>query len=153
MALIRLAHALDPINALLTVQRELEQVLDNPLLGFDLGVSGRGVFPPVNVFSDAEGYVVRVEVPGVSTDQVTIEAQGQTLTITGRRDVAVPKGAAFHRRERAAAGNPPLVTGGGGDRLAGIAVRLAHRRVVGTGDGRRHLQGRRRLRRGDISLP
>jgi len=100
MALIRLAHALDPINALLTVQRELEQVLDNPLLGFDLGVSGRGVFPPVNVFSDAEGYVVRVEVPGVPTDQVAIEAQGQTLTITGRRDVAVPQGAAFHRRER-----------------------------------------------------
>ncbi len=100
MALIRLAHALDPMNALLTVQRELERVLDNPLLGFDLGVSGRGVFPPVNVFSDEEGYVVRVEVPGVSTDQVAIEAQGQTLTISGRREVAVPQGAAFHRRER-----------------------------------------------------
>jgi HSP20 family protein len=100
MALIRTAHTLDPMDALLTVQRELERVLDNPLLGFDLGVSGRGVFPPINVFSDADGYVVRVEVPGVPTDRVVIDAQGQTLTISGRREATRPEGAAFHRRER-----------------------------------------------------
>lgn len=100
MALIRFAHAIDPMNALLNVQRELERVLDNPLLGFDLGVSGRGVFPPVNVFSDPDGYVVRVEVPGVSIDQVSIEAQGNTFTITGKREMTGPQGAAFHRRER-----------------------------------------------------
>ena len=67
-----------------------------------MGPSGRGVFPPVNVFSDRDGYVVKVEVPGVAGDQLEIEGQGRTLTISGRRDVQTPEGGSFHRRERGA---------------------------------------------------
>jgi len=59
---------LDPVSGLLTLQRELERVFERPL-GLDLGPSGQGVYPAVNVFSDSEGYVVtpgppvRVEAP------------------------------------------------------------------------------------------
>ena len=51
MALFRFASGLDPVTGLLTLQRELERVFDKPF-GIDLGPSGRGVFPPVNVFTD-----------------------------------------------------------------------------------------------------
>ena len=98
MALFRFS-TLDPVGGLLTLQRELERAFENPVR-FDLGVSGRGVFPAVNIFSDRDGYVVRLEVPGVSPDQITIETRGRTLTIAGKRDITAPESGSFHRRER-----------------------------------------------------
>ena len=101
MALFRFPSEFDPVAGLLNLQRELERVFESPL-GFDLGPSGRGVYPPVNVFSDRDGYVVRVEVPGVAPDQINIETQGRTLTISGKRDTKAPSGGSFHRHERGA---------------------------------------------------
>jgi HSP20 family protein len=94
-----MAFFLDPMSGLLALQRELERVFQNPL-DVDLGVSGRGVFPAVNIFNDRDGYVVRLEVPGASPDQLQIEAQGRTLTIKGQRERRAAEGASFHRRER-----------------------------------------------------
>lgn len=97
MALFRF-DVLDPASGLLTLQRELERVFENP--PFTFGISGRGVFPPINAFSDKGGLVLRVEVPGVAPDTLSIEAQGRTLTISGDRRRSAPEGASFHRRER-----------------------------------------------------
>lgn len=97
MALFRF-DALDPAASLLALQRELERVFENP--PFTFGISGRGVFPAINAFSDREGLVLRVEVPGVEAGSLAIEAQGRTLTISGERKRLGPEGASFHRRER-----------------------------------------------------
>jgi HSP20 family protein len=43
---------------------------------------------------------MRLEVPGVAPEQITIEGQGRTLTVAGKREGTVPEGASFHRRER-----------------------------------------------------
>jgi HSP20 family protein len=91
----------DPVHGLLALQRELERACERPL-GADFGPSGRGVFPPLNVFSDQGGYVVRMEVPGVAPESLAIEANGRTLTVSGKREVAPPPGGSFHRREREA---------------------------------------------------
>jgi HSP20 family protein len=99
MALFRFSPSFDPVNALLNLQSELDRVFDNPL-GFDFGLSGRGVYPPVNVFSDKDGYVVKMEVPGMAADQLNIEAHGRTLTLSGKREAATPENGSFHRRER-----------------------------------------------------
>ena len=101
MALFRFSSALDPVSGLLTLQRELDRVLQNPL-GLDLGMSDRGVFPAVNIFSDPDGYVVRLEVPGVAPEHLKIETQGRSLTISGKRETQAPDGSGFHRRERSA---------------------------------------------------
>jgi HSP20 family protein len=100
MAMFRFMPQLDPVSGLMTLQRELEQVFGNPRQGFDMGPSGRGVFPPMNVFSDKDGYVVRMEVPGVPPESINIEAHGRTLTVTGKREADLPDGASMHRRER-----------------------------------------------------
>ena len=99
MALSHFSPSVDPVSSLLALQRELERRFENPL-GLDLGVSSRGVFPAVNIFSDKGGCVVRLEVPGVPPDQITIETQGRTLTVAGKRDMAAPEGSSFHRHER-----------------------------------------------------
>jgi HSP20 family protein len=101
MAFFRFLPELDPVSGLLTLQRELERALQSPLGGLS-GPSGRGVFPPINVFSDPDGYVLKVEVPGVAPEQLAIAGQGRTLTISGKREVAAPQGGSFHRREREA---------------------------------------------------
>lgn len=100
MALIRFSPRFSPLDALLSLQRELDRAVESPTPGFDLSVSGRGVFPPTNVFSDKEGYIVRMEVPGVDPAALTIEANSRTLTIGGKRETAAPEGASFHRHER-----------------------------------------------------
>lgn len=99
MALFRFSSGTEPVSGLLNLQRELDRMVQNPL-GLDLGMSGRGVFPAVNIFSDADGYVVRLEVPGVSPDHLQIESHGRTLTVRGKRDLPAPAGGSFHRRER-----------------------------------------------------
>ena len=100
MALFHFSPERDPLNALMRLQREVDRVFENPR-GFDMALSGRGVFPPVNVLQDAEGsYVVRFEVPGVAPEDITIENQGRTLTLSGKREASADPKANFHRRER-----------------------------------------------------
>ena len=77
-------------------------MFENPR-GFDMPLSGRGVFPPVNVLQDAEGtYVIRFELPGVAPEDIAIESQGRTLTVSGKREAAADPKASYHRRERSA---------------------------------------------------
>ena len=99
MALFRVSSGFDPVGGLLTLQRELERVFDKPF-GFDPGPSGRGVFPPVNVFADKDGYAVKVEIPGVAPENVEIQTEGRTLSISGKREVPPSTEGSFHRRER-----------------------------------------------------
>lgn len=99
MALYRFAREFDPVSGLLTLQRELERAFNRPL-GSDQSPSGRGAFPPVNVFSDDNGYVIRMEVPGIPPEELDIQTHGRTLSVSGARKVEGPEGASFHRHER-----------------------------------------------------
>jgi HSP20 family protein len=99
MALFRFAPDFGSVSGLLNLQRELERAFEKPL-GVDFGLSGRGVFPPVNIFSDRDGYVIRVEIPGVPAGGINIETNGRTLTISGRRDLGTANKGSYHRRER-----------------------------------------------------
>ena len=102
MALFRFSPNRDPLNALMRLQREVDRVFENPR-GFDMPLSGRGVFPPVNVLQDAEGtYVIRFELPGVAPEDIAIESQGRTLTVSGKREAAADPKASYHRCERSA---------------------------------------------------
>jgi len=97
MALFRFTS--DSVNNLVALQREFERVFDRPL-GLDLGVSGRGVFPAINIFRDKEGCVARLEIPGVPPEQISIESHGRTVTISGKREINAPSNGGFHRRDR-----------------------------------------------------
>ncbi len=90
----------DPVDALLRLQDRLERVFEKPL-GFELGLSGRGATPPVNVFRDDDGLVIRAEVPGFSPEAIEVESRNQDIVISGKREAAPPAGASAHRRERA----------------------------------------------------
>lgn len=89
----------DPFAHLLRLQRELEQSVRQPFRWFTSGAIGRGAFPPVNIFKRDDGCVVRVEIPGLAADDISIESQGQSLTISGKRGTEGAAGT-VHRNER-----------------------------------------------------
>jgi len=85
-----------PWDALLRLQDEIERAFDRP---FGFGLSGRGAFPPVNVFRGKEGYVARFEVPGLAPEDLSIECHGRTLQVRGKREAQEPSEGSVHRRE------------------------------------------------------
>jgi HSP20 family protein len=88
----------EPAEGLLRLQQDLERFFGKPF--FDFGLTGANVYPGVNVFTGADGYVVHAEVPGVSPEHLTVKIEGSELTIAGERVPPAVEGATYHRRER-----------------------------------------------------
>lgn len=92
----------DAVNELLHLQGELDARLRSPRSDLFAGPSAAGVFPPVNIFRNANGdAVIRAELPGVKPEQLSVTVERRRLTLSGER---TPEGAeygGYHRRERA----------------------------------------------------
>ena len=91
--------ARDSLDALLGLQAELERAFRRPL-GLDLGLSGHGAEPPMNIFRGPLGYLLCVEAPGLTPADLSIETHGRTLTLHGKRAPTDAAAGSFHRRER-----------------------------------------------------
>lgn len=63
---------------------------------------GRGVYPPVNLFENEEGFVLTAELPGVAPESVDVSIERSIVTLSGERktEEAVGNGTSVHRRER-----------------------------------------------------
>lgn len=60
-----------------------------------------GVFPLVNITEDKDAYIIRAELPGVKSDDISIEAAEKTLSISGERRIPDESNdSKYHRRER-----------------------------------------------------
>lgn len=66
------------------------------------GATATAWAPAVNVYEDAEQYVVEAEVPGFTLEQIEVLVEGDELTLAGTREIPAPAGGTVHRRERPA---------------------------------------------------
>jgi HSP20 family protein len=100
MALLRF-DTFDPVSGLLTLQSELDRALRSP--AFNLGLSGPGAYPPLNIFESEDSLLLIAEVPGLELSDLKIASAGRTLTISSVRKplISVGEGQGYHRRERA----------------------------------------------------
>jgi HSP20 family molecular chaperone IbpA len=77
----------------------LDSWFDRPLWEREVGASKRAGEPPVDVYSDDDGLVLRVEVPGVPPENLKIETQDRNLVIksegAGEHGAARPFARAF----------------------------------------------------------
>ena len=92
------------------VRRHFDQ-----LLGDDTktarGLLGAGVFPQINMTEDTDKFYVRAELPGVTTDDLEMQATAKNLSITGERRLEIENdGVRYHRREREAGKFSRIIT-------------------------------------------
>jgi HSP20 family protein len=60
-----------------------------------------GVFPSINLTEDKDHYYLRAELPGISAEDLDIQATGNNLSISGERKIEVEKdNVRYHRKER-----------------------------------------------------
>ena len=86
-----------------SLAREIQREMNQALRSFDSAYQGpRGVYPPVNLAESDEGYTLTAELPGVSPEDIDVQIEGATVTLSGQRKVeyAAGDGVAVHRRER-----------------------------------------------------
>jgi HSP20 family protein len=77
--------------------------LNSPEHARDAAFHGtRGVFPPVNLHQSEDGYVLTAELPGVGSENIDVQIEGSTITLSGQRKPggAAGEGVSVHRRER-----------------------------------------------------
>jgi len=100
MALLRF-DTFDPVSGLLALQSELDRALRSP--AFNLGLSGPGTYPPLNLFESEDSLLLVAEVPGLELSDLNIAGAGRTLTISSVRKPLkmAGDGRGYHRRERA----------------------------------------------------
>jgi HSP20 family protein len=99
MALLRL-DPIDPVSGLLALQNELDRALRSP--DVNLGLSGPGAYPPINLFESEEGLMLVAEVAGLESSDLKISSAGRTLTLSSSRRTETMAGnsGGYHRRER-----------------------------------------------------
>ena len=88
----------DPFDVLLSLQRALEARRASDWLRD--ATTSMGSFPPINVFQQGDDFVAIIELPGVSKEDLDIQAKENTIRIAGRKSIKYGEGASVHRRER-----------------------------------------------------
>ena len=89
----------DPFATLLAVQRAMDNAMQRDWFG--PLTSGRGAYPPVNVFERDGDFEIVAELPGVKKEDLDIQVKGATVRIHGKKTVDYADNASVHRRERA----------------------------------------------------
>lgn len=89
----------DPWTSLLELRRGMDELFNRAGMR---SPSGAGVYPPVNLYEDADGYVLTAELPGVRKEQIEISLEGNRVSLRGERRVEHPETAktSLHRLER-----------------------------------------------------
>ena len=91
----KLSGAWDPLDEIRRLQREMNRMFDGASSG------EQSEFPPVNVWTGADDYVLTAQIPGLSSEDIDVSVTGDTLTIKASRKPE-PLGPAetYHRQER-----------------------------------------------------
>jgi HSP20 family protein len=93
----------DPFRELVQLQDQLFKAFDSQYSNrrqADEGLSGAWQ-PPVDVYEDANGILLKVELPEIDPKEVEIQVEGNSLTIRGERKLEnVDKREGYQRIER-----------------------------------------------------
>ena len=91
-----------PFSELERMQRNMNRLMD-AFSGQTVAGRTAGVFPLVNLTEDSDNYYVRAELPGLKSDELNIQAERNTISLSGERKIAAEgDNVKYHRREREA---------------------------------------------------
>ena len=78
---------------------QLDRLLTDPFSIFDNGLTSTARGPAVTVYETQDEYVFQAELPGWTREQVSINFENQTLTLSGKRELQNGDGRQYHRVE------------------------------------------------------
>ncbi|MCS7048383.1 MAG: Hsp20/alpha crystallin family protein [Verrucomicrobiae bacterium] len=90
----------DPFASLTDLQEEMNRLFENSLRRFGLVSRDGGFTPPCDIIEERDRLLLRVDLPGVSKDDVQVTLQDGVLTVKGERKVEEFKDATYYLRER-----------------------------------------------------
>jgi HSP20 family protein len=91
----------DPFRELFDLQRGLNQLLDASFETPREDVPLKAWAPPVDIYEDDNAFLIKLELPEVSRDEVKVNLNENTLSISGERRVEnEQKRENYHRVER-----------------------------------------------------
>jgi HSP20 family protein len=94
----------DPVRDLLTLQERMNRLFEESLSRgrpHEAALDSRSWSPLADVYETHDSFVVQIELPGLSQDEVEVELDADQLTLRGERrmgDKTRPE--SFHRMER-----------------------------------------------------
>ena len=92
-------EAKNPFSELENVRRQVDRLYQGFFSPHTRPAAG--VFPLINLTEAKDRYMIRAELPGVSSDELDIQATANTLSLAGERKIPQENsGAKYHRRER-----------------------------------------------------
>ena len=86
------------LSTIMGIQNAMEKAMESQLNGSSTFNSG--VFPPVNILEKDDFLHIISELPGVASEDISIEVKGRNLRISGRREIKYDEDASIHRVER-----------------------------------------------------
>lgn len=141
----------DPLRDLLSLQERMNRLFEDSLAATrtEPGSPVSAWTPAADVYETSDGFVVLMDLPGLSADDVEIHVDGERLVVRGERrpaDTARPE--SFHRVERSygvftrvfqltAEVDPDKVTAHFRDGLLRLELPRQKARVAGRGRGDR----------------
>jgi HSP20 family protein len=93
----------DPLHDLLDLQEKMNRLFEDSLAATrtERGLPGGAWSPAADVYETGEGFVVLIDLPGLSPDDVEIHVDGDHLVVRGeRRPFDKTRPESFHRIER-----------------------------------------------------
>ena len=79
------------------VRREMDRLLEGLT---SQAPRSAGVFPLVNLTESKDNFYLRAELPGISSNELDIQATANSVSISGERKIPAETEARYHRRER-----------------------------------------------------
>lgn len=78
---------------------QLDRLFRDPFTVFDNGLTNSAQGPAVTVYETQDEYVFQAELPGWTREQVSLNFENQTLTLSGNRQLQNGDGRQYHRVE------------------------------------------------------
>lgn len=115
-----------PFHELERMRQQMDNLL-NRVSESGLPSLHAGVFPAINLTEDKDTYIIRAELPGISAEDLDIQATGNNLSISGERRIeAERENVRYHRREREAGKFSRAVTLPGDVDANGVSASLVN---------------------------
>lgn len=94
-------HPFFEMDGLKREMRRLNRLMDETFPSNLSNFSRSGVFPALNITEDKENYYIRTELPGIKSEDIDLQINGNSLTLSGKREAGIDQeNVKYHRKER-----------------------------------------------------